>query len=292
MAHFCGGNGGIPRGSSCGMAERITNRFRSLGGELLLNKEAVKIDHENGKVRSVTFKDGSTIEADYVILTPDPATVFPDLIDIPMPKSLKKKYTDKNLIRFSSFQCAFACDLSTLPFQNDFIFDVPCEYRDLLHTEHMIIREFSHEKGFAPEGKNIIQTLTFCYEDDALDFIRLRKEDKKKYDEKKLEISQILIKLICDKLPALEGKLEAIDLWTPATYHRFVGSEVGSFMSFALPAKMLPLRTSNKVDGLSNVFLATQWQQIPGGLPIAAEGGRLAVEAIKKAEAKKISPKA
>ena len=58
-------------------------------------------------------------------------------------------------------------------------------------------------------------------------------------------------------------------------------------MSFALPSKSLPLRTSNKVDGFSNVFLATQWQQTPGGLPIAAEGGRLAIEAIKKAEAKK-----
>ena len=52
------------------------------------------------------------------------------------------------------------------------------------------------------------------------------------------------------------------------------------FMSFTLPSKTLPLRFSNKIPGLSNVFLASQWQQLPGGLPIAAESGKLAAETI------------
>ena len=54
-------------------------------------------------------------------------------------------------------------------------------------------------------------------------------------------------------------------------------------MSQILPSRCFPTRLSNRVRGLDNVFLATQWQQCPGGLPIAAEGGRLAIEAIKKA---------
>lgn len=287
MAHFCANNGGIPRGSSRGMAERMTKKFTDLGGELLLKKEVVKINHQNGKAHSVTFADGSSIDADYVVITSDPAESFKRLMDIPMPKSLEKKYNNSRLYRFSGYHCAFACDLADLPFQGDLIFEIPEKYREILNTNHLIMREFSHEKDFAPEGKNILQTLTFCYEKDALEFIRLREEDKEAYKAKKEMISQILKELIEDKLPELQGKLEVIDFWTPATYRRFVRSEIGSFMSFALPSKSLPLRTSNKVDGFSNVFLATQWQQTPGGLPIAAEGGRLAIEAIKKAEAKK-----
>ena len=42
---------------------------------------------------------------------------------------------------------------------------------------------------------------------------------------------------------------------------------------------------SGDVPGLSNVMLATQWLMAPGGLPIAAEGGRLAIETINKMEA-------
>lgn len=286
FAHFCGENGGIPKGSSCAMAERMSKRFKELGGELLLRKEAIKVNHENGKASSVTFADGTTIDADYVILTADPAVVFKKLLDIPMPKQLENKYQNTHLRRFSSYQCAFACDLAEIPFQGDFIFEVPTEYRSMLHMNQVIVREFSHEPSFAPEGKNILQTLTFCYEEDAMKFIELRNQDKQAYRRKKQEIADLLMYLLVEKLPQLQDKLTCVDVWTPATYKRYTDSEMGSYMSFALPSKMLPTRASNRVKGLSNVILATQWQQIPGGLPIAAEGGKIAVETIVKQESK------
>ena len=70
-------------------------------------------------------------------------------------------------------------------------------------------------------------------------------------------------------------------MWTPATYNRYVGSEIGSFMSFALPKRTPPLKISGKIEGLRNVVLATQWQQAPGGLPIAALFGREAITTIE-----------
>ena len=82
----------------------------------------------------------------------------------------------------------------------------------------------------------------------------------------------------------MAGKLECIDVWTPATYERFTGSQMGSFMSFALPAGHVPKRITNRVAGVENLILATQWQMIPGGLPIAAESGRLAIKSIDKLE--------
>ena len=45
--------------------------------------------------------------------------------------------------------------------------------------------------------------------------------------------------------PELSGKLRLLDIWTPATYKRYVGSEIGSFMSFALPKK----RGLSKISG-------------------------------------------
>jgi len=283
-AHYCGNNGGIPRGSSEAMAQRMEERLRTLGGELLMKKEAVRILERKGKAYAVAFSDGSVIEADYVVLTADPASVFGKLTDRPLPKPLKRNYKNPRFRRFSAYQCAFACALSELPFEGDVIFEIPEEYRAQLLTDHLILREFSHEKDFAPEGENLLQTLTFTFEQDSRDFILLYRDDREAYNERKRMISSLMLRLIEEKFPQMAGKLRCIDVWTPATYRRFTNADVGSFMSFALPSKALPLCLGNRIRGLSNVILATQWQQAPGGLPIAAEVGKKAIAAIDHKE--------
>lgn len=287
FAHFCGDNGGIPKGSSCAMAGRMVKRFEELGGELLLKKEAVKIEHNNKEASAVLFADGTRIEVDYVVLTGDPAVMFGKLLDLPMPEQLSKKYNDARLRRFSSYQCAFACESDNLPFKGDFIFEIPGQYKAALNTKQLIVREFSHEKDFAPEGKNIIQTMTFVGEEKAKSFIRSHKIDRQAYARKKKELAESIKELIEKHFPQLEGRLKCIDVWTPATYNRYTDTEIGSWMSFALPSKMIPIRVGNSVGSLSNVVLATQWQQAPGGLPIAAEGGKFAIDTIIKKERKK-----
>ena len=264
------------------MAERMVERFQSLGGELLLRKEAVSIHHQNGKATEMTFSDGSSIQADYLVLTADPAAIFGKMLNIPMPRQLKKMYDNPAFKRFSSYQCAMSCSLSELPFNGDIIFEIPEEYRTILYTDRLIVREFAHEKSFSPEGKNILQTMTFVFEEDARKFIFLRENDRDAYRQKKKEIADILLHLLENQFPQMKGTLQCLDVWTPATYRRFTGSEIGSFMSFALPSHALPLRADNRIRGLSNVILATQWQQAPGGLPIAAEVGKIAAQTIDK----------
>jgi phytoene dehydrogenase-like protein len=257
----------------------------------LNGKEAIKINYSGKKAHSVSFSDGSEIEADYLVLTADPAAVFGKILDAPMPQQLKKLYDDPRLQRFSSFHCAFSCDLSLLPFRGDFVFSISEPYQKALRTNTLVLREFSHEKGFSPEGKTVLQALCFCKEDFAKEFINLREESRKDYLKIKQNIAEIFKKLIIAKIPQLSDSLRLIDVWTPASYRRFTNSEAGTFMSFTLPSKYLPTRKSNRIAGLSNVILATQWQQIPGGLPIAAEGGRLAIETINKLEEKVLSRK-
>ena len=276
FAHFCGENGGIPEGGSLAMAKRMAERFRSLGGSLLLNKEAVKIDLENRIARSVRFSDSTSISADYVIITADPATAFKQLLSAPLPQKLDEKYKDPRQKRFSSYQVAFACDAESLPFKGDLIFNTPHRLRSTLKTDRMILREYTHEKSFAPEGCCILQSLTFCSEEDALDFIKLRSSDKSKYAEKKMLLSKAVEEAITTQIPHLQGHLACIDVWTPATYKRFTSSEIGSYMSFVLPSKALPVKLGCRIKGVDNLLLATQWQQSPGGLPIAAECGKIA----------------
>ena len=265
------------------MANRMTDRFKSLGGELLLKTEVVGIEREKNKAVAVNLSNGERIAADYVILTADPTIMFKKLLGIPIPKQLKKLYEDPQLHRFSSYQCAFACDCESLGFSGDLMIEIPPKYRSLLHNEAFALRAFSHEKGFAPEGKQILQTLCFCDENKSREFINMR-SNKNEYNAEKQELAATLKGLIEAKLPHLKDKLTCIDVWTPATYQRYIDSEIGSFMSFALPKGRLPIRQSNRIKGLDNVILATQWQQMPGGLPIAADGGKKAIETVNEIE--------
>lgn len=282
IAHYCGDNADLPAGGSVAMAKRMKDRFLSLGGELLLGREAVKVNLEGSRATSVRLADGSELSADYVILTTDPATTFGKLIDREMPRELKAKYKDHRLMRFSSYQCAFKCDLPTVPFESDICFDLPYKYRVRLCTMNLVVREFSHEPSFSPDGCNILQTMTFCDERMARRFIEKRASDKADYDRRKRYLGEWIRRAMIEKMPELDGHIELIDVWTPASYRRFVGSDIGSYMSFVFSKNVAPLASGSRIKGLKNVLLATQWQQAPGGLPIAAELGKRAAELINK----------
>lgn len=287
FAHFCGKNGGIPRYGSRGMAERMTNRFKSLGGELLLGSEVKKLNSDMGCAHSVTLSDGRELFADYFIVTIDPRVAFDGIIDAPMPHKIAASYENKRLNRFSSIQCAFSCEMTALPFRGDLILNISKSSPHFYGAEKLVLREFSHEKSYAPEEKTVIQAMIFCQESVCLDFIDLRERDRATYIAKKLDFAAAIEKEILRSLPELQGKIELLDIWTPATYRRYVASEIGSYMSFTLPSKFLSKRKSNRVSQLYNVILATQWQQCPGGLPIAAKGGQLAIRTVDRVEEEK-----
>jgi phytoene dehydrogenase-like protein len=283
FATFCGGNGGIPVGSSLAMAERMTKRFLSLGGNLFFNKDAVSISEGETGTQIVSFADGTMMSADYVVATTEPAAVFNKMLGAEMPKPFIKLYQNPRMPRFSSIQCAFACTTNKLPFRGDFIFKLPKREQKFLKTENLIIREFLHEKGFAPKGHTIIQSLIFCGEETCREYINLRKNTVK-YRAKKVEIAEIIQTAIERKFPQLNGRLSVLDVWTPATYRRYTNAEIGSYMSFLLPSKCLPKKLNNIIKNRPRVILASQWLQSPGGLPIAAQAGKDAIARIMQKE--------
>ena len=121
----------------------------------------------------------------------------------------------------------------------------------------------------------------FCGEDEALKFIKLR-ENKEAYRQRKKHLAELTAEVIEKKFAELKGKIKCLDVWTPATYHRYIGSEIGSYMSFAFSSKYLPVAQTGIIPSIKNVTLATQWQNSPGGLPIAASAGKHAIEFLVK----------
>lgn len=283
FASFTGGNADIPRGGSYLMAERIKERFISLGGELRLSSCVKTINIKDGMARSVVLSSGEELSSDYVISTVDPRVLFGGLCELKMPRGLKKRYENKRLMRFSSFQTAFVTSAKRLSFSGELIFELPEKYRTRLSSKYIAVREFSHEESFSPEGTTVIQTMCFLDEVSSRAFLDLHSK-KEAYVRRKEYLAELVNSALSEKLPELSGRLSYIDSWTPATYHRYTGSEIGSYMSFAFSSCYLPTTLSSRVKGAKNLILATQWQRSPGGLPVAADLGRRAVKIIDARE--------
>lgn len=281
MAHFCGGNADLPVGGSIPTANRMVERFRELGGRLLLNKEAACIDCEDGRAVCVRFSDGTEARADEIVLTIDPAVAFPNLLRMPISKAFAKQYRNPRLSRFSAFHCAFACDREALPFRGDYVWELSPSLAFRLGSKTILLREFSHDPSAAPAGKTVLQAMLPCTEAAARRTIDLS-EDAAAYEQKKRELAALVFDVLLQKFPSLEGRSYCLDVWTPATYQRYTGTEIGSFMSFFFGAGMFPGRVDGRVPGIENLTFACQWQRAPGGLPIAAEAGKAAAYAIAK----------
>ena len=92
--------------------------------------------------------------------------------------------------------------------------------------------------------------------------------------------SQAVKECIEQIFPTLKCKISLLDCWTPYTYYRYTGAKLGEFMSFTLPPKTLPKDLSNKVLGVKNAVIASQWLTVPGGLPNALNMGYKAFKTI------------
>ena len=281
IANFCADNGDLPEGGSFLMAERMCERFKSLGGVIKLGYEAVRAERSADGM-TVTFSDGSSESADYVISAIEPSLTY-GMLGIPLEKRFSAMEENKRLLRFSSVHTAFSCELENTPFKGDMIFDLLPKYAKPLRANRLLVREFSHERSFSPAGRSIIQTMTICGREECMGYIRLN-EDRVSYEDRKILISETVKEVLESKFRDFRGKISCIDVWTPATYKRFTGAETGSFMSFAFSGGYVPKRIDNRVKGFDRMILASQWLRLPGGLPNAAESGREAVETVMKIE--------
>lgn len=276
-ANFSSGNADLPAGGSLAAAERMAERFVSLGGELRTKSEVAKILTSGREAFGVRLADGEEVPADAVILAADPAALFGKVLDAPLPPALLSLYKNPAMHRFSSVGCAFAVPRAALPFSGDLVLQIG--RRGESHEVgdgRLVLREFSHEPSFAPEGETVITTMRFCYEDGCRHFLELSKNADAYRKEKERLLAETEGDIV-DRFPTLSGKLRPLDIWTPATYRRFTGAPLGTYMSFVLPPARLP-RVPARVPGFRNLYLATQWQSPPGGLPTALHLGRRAAE--------------
>lgn len=285
-ATMADGNGNIPMGASLQMSLRMEKKFKELGGKIYYNSSIEKIMIDKKKATGIMLANGKTVAADYIIPTIDTYPLFNKLLSPRyMPKEIKAAYDEpKAYPATSGFQVAFAVSERLGSGETVFIDIDPIKVGSR-SFDRMYVKEYGYDPIFVKDGKQVIQT---CITQTDEDFEYWKKLSKEEYDIIKNKLTYEVQKRIEDAFPKLKGDMEILDTWTPLTYERYCNAYHGSYMSFVTTPSGKAVKMKGRLKGIDNLYLAGQWTNSPGGLPVAVTSGKFAVQRILKSEKRSI----
>ncbi len=280
-AAFC--NGGVPRGGSKYLIQRMENEYKNCGGIIHNNAEIDEILIEKKKVVGLKLKNGEVVKGDYYITCCDAYEATRHL--------LRKNYYDAHLLkRFKRMQqyptpscvyVSFKADseaLSKLNITSTFEFECEPIQVGTKIEKSIKMRDYSYDKSLInKDGKVLLNILIHQNDKDYYYWENLRKDYKKYYEQKNKIAEEVKLRII-KRFPSLEGQLETIDVCTPMTYKRYVNAYRGGYMSWAFTQNGRQLIHKMTYRNIKNLILSGQWVIMPGGLPPAMLSGKFAIQ--------------
>lgn len=282
MAAISSGNGAYPMGGSLTMARRMAKKATDLGAKIHYKQEVKRIIVEKGVATGIVLADGKVIKGDYIVPAND--------LYVTMHKLLGGEYKDKKIdsvysnpdkykgTTTVSIGVGIACDLSHRI--QDYV--APVTPFKILSKEikKVSFKLHSHEKSFAPEGHSVMT----IHLDGDYDEWKALAEDKKAYEEAKIEIEAKIKRVVEEVYEEAVGKIEMISIATPLTYERYCNAYKGAWMPFHTNKEAKGFEHSGIIKGVKNMYMAGQWLMPPGGLPVAVATGKWAIDRIRKQE--------
>jgi phytoene dehydrogenase-like protein len=96
------------------------------------------------------------------------------------------------------------------------------------------------------------------------------------------------IRAVEEKYPEVKSKIEMVDVSTPMAYVRYTGSWKGICMSWKATTKNPMLSVPGSLPGLGSFYMAGQWANSSGGVPVGVMTGKFAIMWICKKDGKKL----
>jgi len=279
LAYLHTGNAGFPAGGSLAFARAIERRYLALGGQIQYQAQVEKILVENDRAVGVRLYDDSEHRADYVISAADGRSTVFDLLDGRyVDKHLRRAY-DGHLPIHSLVQVSYgiARDMSAEPHWANYLLDPP---RLIGGTEHnyVSLKHYCFDPGMAPPGKSSL-TVTLKSNHDYWQRIYGRKL----YDTEQIQVCQIVGDFLEERYPGITADVEVKDVATPMSYERYTGNWLGSTCGWLLTKdtmRMMIQGLPKTLPKLGNFYLAGQWVEPGGSVPVVAMSGRNAIQLI------------
>ena len=267
LAWMSRGNAGYPIGGSLSVVDLLADNYRRLGGTIRFGARVERIQVENNRAAGVILEGGETIAADAVISAADGhSTIFHLLQGRFVSDKIEKVFeTYRPFPSYIQVSLGINTALKDEPGFLELILKRTLVIDPKTHKHSLSFRIFNFDPTFAPAGKTAVVCFVTTYNSEY--WVNLREANKPRYDSEKERISRSVMDILEERFPAVRGKVEVVDVATPATVVRYTGNWKGSMegwlMTPATGAKQLPLI----LPQLKSFYMIGHWVSPGGGLP-------------------------
>jgi phytoene dehydrogenase-like protein len=291
LSYMHTGNAAFPAGASLEFARAIERRYLALGGQINYRAQVEKILTEadgRGRQRAVGVRlyDDRIFRADVVISAADGrGTLFDMLGEAFVSHALRERYTEGALPVHSQLQVSLGVnrDFSAEPHWVTHLLDRPLTIAGEDRYE-VGVKHYCFDPSLAPAGKSVlIAMLTTHYG------YWQRIYGRRLYDSEQTQVSDIVLDYLETLYPGIRADIEIRDEATPLSYERYTGNWQGSSCGWLLTKKTMPmmlLGMRKTLPGLQNFYMAGQWVEPGGSVPIVAMSGRNVIQMLCHADGK------
>lgn len=261
-----------PLGGSAALTRLLVDTYRGLGGELRTSTGVESIVVAGGRATGLVLSDGTTTHADAICSCADWRWT--------VGQALGRRYAAKSQLAlldapkeaiFRSYcrvHIGYGGRLDSLPHFLRLMADYTLP--DGTHFEQLEVEVNNFDTSMSPPGKT---TLTVNYStSEGGWWIDMRNTAPDEYGKAKKEVERATVDALCRAMRGKfdRGKIEVVDVVTPATFHRYTGNALGSSQGWApMRNQLRRLPTGPTLPGLSGFVMAGHWLEAGGGVPIA-----------------------
>ena len=279
LAAMHSGNAGFPVGASLEFARAIEKRYLELGGEIHYRAQVERILVENGRAVGVKLYNDEEYRAEAIISAADGrSTLFEMLPQKYVPRKIKRLY-DGHVPLYSQVQISLGVnrDLSAEPHWVTYLLDEPLVIMNEEISE-IGVKHYCFDPSLAPAGKSCLIVMfrsRYGYWQ--------RIYGRAMYDSEQSQVSDMVIGFLEKLYPGIGGQVEVIDEATPLSYERYTGNWQGSSVGWLLTKQTMQMNIrgmDKTLPGLENFYMAGQWVEPGGMVPVVAASGRNAIQLV------------
>jgi phytoene dehydrogenase-like protein len=267
LAWMTRGNAGYPIGGSLKLIGAIEDRYRKLGGNIRFGTKVAKIIVTGDKAAGVVLEGGKEIAAGIVVSAADGhATLFEFLEGRFLSDKLRHAYSSyKPFPSYIQVSMGIGADLKDEPGFLGLHLDKEIVIDPETRENFLSFRVFHFDPTFAPPGKTAVVCFIPTYNHEY--WVSLRARDRTAYDREKERIARAVVGICEVRFPAAKGRMEEVDVATPATIVRYTGNWKGSMEGWLMTPATGFRQLPPLLPGLKGFYMAGQWLSPGGGLP-------------------------
>ncbi len=276
LNHLRLGELSLVRGGSHLLPRAIEKYYRALGGEVTCGATVEKILVKNDQAVGIRLADGTEHYADVVISAADGySTIFSMLEGRYVNARIRRQYTTWELTP-RMLMVSFGVDRQFPPgsFENIVAFRRPIIVGPETFPQ-MWFRTFTYDPTLTPPGKSLIQGLLFSRD---FNYWATLYEDRPRYEAEKQRAAAEVLERLEAYLPGLTAHVEVTDVASPYTFWRYARCYQGAAIGWAMTPERLGGYVKKTLPGLKNFYMAGQWLEPGGGVPIAVHSARQTVQ--------------